>query len=89
MAKNAKPPPLRSAEDYRRLILDLEYPIYNLRRLLCAAAHLQDQREPDLVSTANLLVDKAAEMAVSLSEQYRDGFEPRGAARDDPDEAAQ
>jgi hypothetical protein len=56
----------------------LEIPIYNLKRMLRAAAHLQEEGDEDLRSSANLIIDLAAKRADDLNEQYQRSWPVEG-----------
>jgi hypothetical protein len=65
---------LRLKEDHAKL----ELPIYDLMRILRAAAHLQEEGDEDLRSSAMLIVDLAAQKADELNEQYQKSFPGEG-----------
>jgi hypothetical protein len=66
---------------YRRLKDDfaaIEMPIYDLMRLLLAAAHLQEESDEDLHMSAHLIVDLAAQKAEESNDQYQKSFPGEG-----------
>ena len=78
---NARATPEASQTNYQLLKADfaaLEGPIYDVMRLLRAAAHLQEEGDKDLRSSANLIVDLALKKADELNEQYQRSFPGEG-----------
>jgi hypothetical protein len=78
---NARTLPNVSQTNYQLLKRDfaaLELPIYDLLRMLRAAAHLQEEGDENLCSSARLIVDLAAQKADELNEQYQKGFPGEG-----------
>jgi hypothetical protein len=82
---NARALPEASQTQYQTLndelndeLAALELPIADLRRLLRAAAHLLDDGDQDLGSSASLIVDLAFQKADELYEQYHGGSPAEG-----------
>ena len=78
---DARALPETSQTNYELLKRDfaaLELPIYDVMRLLRAAAHLQEEADEDLLSSANLIVDLAVKKIEELNEQYQRSWPGEG-----------
>jgi hypothetical protein len=78
---NARTLPGGSQTNYQLLkedFAEFELPIWNLMRMLRAAAHLQEEGDEDLRSSAKLIVDLALEKADELNEQYQRSWPGEG-----------
>jgi hypothetical protein len=78
---NARSLPEASEAKYQLLKADfaaLELPIYDVMRLLRAAAYLHDKGDEDLCSSASLIIDLAFQKADELNEQYQKSFPGEG-----------
>jgi hypothetical protein len=78
---NAQTLPEASQTNYELLKRDfaaLELPIYDLLRMLRAAAHLQEEGDEDLRSSAKLIVDLAVKMGDELNEKYQRSWPGEG-----------
>jgi hypothetical protein len=78
---DARAMPEVSETNYQLLKADyaaLELPIYDLTRMLRAAAHLQEEGDEDLHMSAKLIVDLAAQKADELNDRYHRSWPGEG-----------